>query len=185
MNRVATGSGKERMSAPLRLDQSKLQAARHDLNEGAVTPGAGAWREEIVALLGGALATELVCMLRYRRHYFMANGLASPHVAEEFLAHANEELGHADRIAERIAQLGGEPDFRPDSLAARSLADYDDAADLTAMIKADLAAERVAIEAYRQMIALVADKDPTTRTLLEGILANEEEHAEDLRVLIA
>ncbi|HEY9108538.1 MAG TPA: ferritin-like domain-containing protein [Roseateles sp.] len=165
---------------PLRLDEAALKAARSDLDDGAVTPAYGPWRDDIVALLNGALATELTCVLRYRRHHFMASGLESPSIAGEFLVHANAELGHADRLAERIVQLGGEPDFNPANLLQRSHADYDAVNDLKGMIKSNLIAERVAVETYRQMIKLVADKDSTTRRLLEDILADEEEHADEL-----
>jgi bacterioferritin len=169
---------------PMALDEAALEAARHSLDDGAVTPGYGPWREEIIQLLNDSLATELVCVLRYKRHHFTAHGLASPKIAEEFLVHANEEAAHADRLARRIVQLGGEPDFSPDSLSARH-ADYDDSADLKAMIKANLIAERVAIEAYSQIIALIGDKDSTTRRLLEDILADEQEHADELKDWLA
>ncbi len=167
------------------LDESAIEAARHSLNQGAVTPNSGPWREDIIKLLNDSLATELVCVLRYKRHHFTADGLASPKIADEFLVHANEESGHADRIAQRIVQLGGEPDFSPDSLTKRSHAAYDDSSDLKAMITANLIAERVAIEAYSQMIALVGDKDSTTRRLLEDILSDEQEHAEELKDWLA
>lgn len=166
---------------PLKLDEAGLKAARADLDDGAVTPAYGPWRDDIVGLLNGALATELICVLRYRRHHFMASGLKSPSIAEEFLVHANAELGHADRLAERIVQLGGEPDFNPEGLAGRSHADYDGVNDLKSMIKSNLIAERVACESYRQMIGLIGDKDSTTRRLLEDILADEEEHADELK----
>lgn len=166
--------------APLKLDEAALKAARSDLDDGAVTPAYGPWRDDIVNLLNGALATELTCVLRYRRHHFMATGLESPAIAGEFLVHANAELGHADRLAERIVQLGGEPDFNPAGLLDRSHADYDAVNDLKAMIRSNLVAERVAVETYRQMIKLIADKDSTTRRLLEDILADEEEHADEL-----
>lgn len=164
----------------LKLDDKALERARTKLDEGAVTPSYGPWKEAVIELLNGALATELVCVLRYRRHHFMADGLASPSIAQEFLVHANQELAHADSLARRIVQLGGEPDFAPASLVQRSHADYDESNALQAMIKSNLVAERVACEAYRQMIALVADKDPTTRSLLETILADEEQHADEL-----
>lgn len=167
------------------LDENAIEAARHTLSEGAVTPHAGPWREDIVQLLNGALATELVCVLRYKRHHFTADGLASPKIAEEFMVHANEEAAHADRLAKRIVQLGGEPDFSPDSLTARSHAAYDDASDLKAMIRANLIAERVAIESYSQMISMIGDKDSTTRRLLEDILSAEQEHAEELKDWLA
>ena len=164
----------------LRLDEAALDAAKRSLEKGAVTPSYGPWREDIIALLNGALATEIVCTLRYKRHYFTAKGVASPAIANEFLVHANEETAHADQIAERIVQLGGEPDFAPSTLMDRSHADYDDSADLQAMIRANLIAERVAIEAYGQMIALIGDKDSTTRRMLEQILSQEQEHADEL-----
>ena len=164
----------------LRLDEAALEAAKRSLEKGAVTPSYGPWREDIIALLNGALATEIVCTLRYKRHYFTAKGVASPAIANEFLVHANEETAHADQIAERIVQLGGEPDFAPSTLLDRSHADYDDSADLQAMIRANLIAERVAIEAYGQMITLIGDKDSTTRRMLEQILSQEQEHADEL-----
>ena len=168
----------------LALNADAIQAAKQSIGDGAVTPTYGPWREDIVKLLNDALATELVCVLRYKRHYFTAHGIASPRIAEEFLEHANAEAGHADRIAERIVQLGGEPDFAPDGLSSRSHADYDASSDLHDMIRANLVAERVAVETYRQMIHLIGDKDPTTRRLLEEVLNDEEEHAEDLRDML-
>ncbi|MCY7372030.1 MAG: ferritin-like domain-containing protein [Polaromonas sp.] len=167
-------------SDSLQLDESAIEAARKSLEDGAVTPAYGQHRDAIVKLLNDALATELVCVLRYKRHYFTARGVASPKIAEEFLVHANEESAHADAIAERIVQLGGEPDFSPDSLSGRSHADYDESKDLQAMIRANLVAERIAVETYHQMITLIGDKDPTTRRMLEHILAEEEEHADEL-----
>jgi bacterioferritin len=166
---------------PMRLDEAAIDAARRSLDQGAVTPSYGPWREDVIKLLNDSLATELVCVLRYKRHHFTAEGLASPKIAEEFLVHANEEAGHADRLAQRIVQLGGEPDFSPDTLSGRSHAAYDDSSDLKAMIKANLIAERVAIETYSQIIALIGDKDSTTRRLLEDILADEQEHADELK----
>jgi bacterioferritin len=171
----------DRPHTPLKLDEAGLNAARNDLDDGAVTPAYGPWRDDIINLLNGALATELTCVLRYRRHHFMADGLESPTIAGEFLVHANAELGHADRLAQRIVQLGGEPDFNPAGLLERSHADYDAVNDLKGMIRSNLIAERVAVETYRQMIKLVADKDSTTRRLLEDILADEEEHADELK----
>lgn len=164
----------------MKLDESGLTAARNNLKDGAMTPAYGPWRDDIVSLLNDALATELVCVLRYRRHHFTAEGLDSPKIAEEFMVHANEELGHADRLAERIVQLGGKPDFNPKGLLDRSHADYNDASDLNAMIRSNLVSERVAVESYRQMIELIGAKDSTTRRLLEDILADEEEHADEL-----
>ena len=171
--------------AALQLNLDGLAAARHDLTDGALTPAYGPWRDEIVKLLNGALATELVCVLRYRRHHYTADGLASPAIAQEFLVHANEELAHADRLAQRIVQLGGEPDFNPEGLLARGHADYDESKDLTAMIRANLVAERIAVESYRQMIAMLTDKDSTTRRMLEDILADEEKHADELKDWLA
>lgn len=169
----------------LMLDESAIEAARHSLDHGAVTPDFGPWREDIIQLLNESLATELVCVLRYKRHHFTAAGLASPKIADEFLVHANQESAHGDRIAQRIVQLGGEPDFSPDTLTRRSHAAYDESPDLKDMIRANLIAERIAIEAYTQMIALIGDKDSTTRRLLEDILSDEQEHAEDLKDWLA
>ena len=165
---------------PLKLDQGALDAAKNNLQEGAITPAYGPWRDDIVKLLNDSLATELVCIMRYKRHHFTAKGLASPAIAEEFLVHANEETEHADMIAERIVQLGGEPDYNPASLLERSHADYDESRDLKSMIRANLVAERVAIEAYTQMVRLIGDKDSTTRRIVEHILSQEQEHAEEL-----
>ena len=165
----------------LTLDQSAIDAAARSLDDGAVTPSYGPYRDDIVKLLNDALATELVCVLRYKRHYFTATGAASPAIADEFLVHANEESAHADKLAERIVQLGGEPDFNPSSLLDRSHADYDASLDLQAMVRANLIAERIAIESYRQMIVLIGDKDPSTRRMLEEILTDEEEHADELK----
>jgi bacterioferritin len=170
---------------PMVLNEAAIDAARRSLDQGAVTPNYGPWRKDIIKLLNDSLATELVCVLRYKRHHFTADGLASPKIAQEFLVHANEESAHADRLAQRIVQLGGEPDFSPDSLTKRSHAAYDDSPDLKAMIKADLIAERVAIEAYSQMIALIGDKDSSTRRLVEDILSDEQEHAEELKGWLA
>ena len=172
---------KSNASSEMTLDQTALDAVRSSLDQGAITPAYGPHRDAIIKLLNDALATELVCVLRYKRHHFMASGASSPKIAEEFMVHANEEAGHADRIAERIVQLGGEPDFSPSTLLQRSHADYNDSNDLKTMIRANLIAERIAIESYRQMIALLADKDPTTRRMLEDILAVEEEHADELK----
>ncbi len=167
------------------LDLDALEAVRQGVSAQNAAEDPSPWRHDIVALLNGALATELVCALRYRRHHFTADGLSSPKIAEEFLVHANEELAHADRLARRIVQLGGKPDFAPDSLLARSHAAYDESLDLKAMIHANLVAERVAIESYSQMIALMRAKDPATRRLLEDILSDEQEHAEELKSWLA
>lgn len=158
--------------------------ARQHIEEGAVTLGYSADREEVIRLLNEALATELVCVLRYKRHYFMAKGIHSDSVKAEFLEHANEEMAHADRIAKRITELGGEPDFSPDGLSLRSHAEYVEGDTLYEMIREDLIAERVAIESYREMIIYLGDNDPTTSCMLKEILAAEEEHAEDLASLV-
>ena len=158
--------------------------ARKHIEEGAVTAGYAADRKTVLRLLSEALATEIVCVLRYRRHYFMARGIHSKGIAEEFLTHSNEELGHADQIAERIVQLGGEPDFAPDSLTGRSHAEYVAGKTLVGMIKEDLVAERIAIDSYRGMIEYIGDQDPTTSEMLKGILAIEEEHADELADLL-
>ena len=158
--------------------------ARQHIEQGAVTSGYGADRKAVIKLLNEALATELVCVLRYKRHYFMATGIHAVSVASEFLEHATEEMLHADRIAGRIIQLRGEPNFSPDGLAARSHAEYAEGGTLKQMIKENLVAERIAIESYREMIGYLGDQDTTTRRMLEEILASEEEHAEDLSSLL-
>jgi len=158
--------------------------ARQQIDRGPVTESYGADVAVVVKLLNEALATEIICTLRYRRHYFMAKGIHAESVAPEFLEHAKEEQEHADRIAERIVQLGGEPDFSPEGLATRSHAEYVEGHSLVDMIKEDLVAERIAIESYLEMIAYLEGRDPTTRRLLEEILANEEEHADDLNSLL-
>lgn len=168
----------------LKLNEDAIEAAKRSLDEGAVTPSYGPWRDQIVKLLNDALATELVCVLRYKRHHFTAKGMNSPAIADEFLVHANEETAHSEKLAERIVQLGGEPDFSPATLLQRSHADYDESKDLKAMVRANLVAERVAVETYRQMIDLIGDKDPTTRRLLEDVLRDEEEHADELADLL-
>jgi bacterioferritin len=159
--------------------------ARRDIDAGAVTAGYQVDRGEVLALLNQALATELVCMLRYRRHHFMARGIHAGAIAGEFLVHAQQEQDHADRIAARIVQLGGEPDFAPDTLLARSHAEYVAADTLVDMVREDLIAERIAIDSYREMAQYVGDRDSTTRRLLEDILAVEEEHADELSDFLA
>lgn len=158
--------------------------ARQKIEDGAVTQAYAADREEVLKLLNEALATELVCVLRYRRHHFMAKGMNAEPIAAEFLVHAGEELGHADSIASRIVQLGGEPDFDPDHLSGRSHAEYVPSNSLKDMIKENLVAERIAIDSYGAMIRYIGDKDITSRRLLEGILAVEEEHADELADLL-
>jgi len=160
------------------------ERARRHLENGAVTEGYAADRETVIKLLNEALATEIVCVLRYRRHYFMASGINAESVAAEFLQHANEEQGHADQIAGRIVQLGGAPNFNPEGLLSRSHAEYVEGEDLIDMIKEDLVAERIAIDSYREMITYFGNDDPTTRRLMEEILAVEEEHADDLVSLL-
>ncbi|MES2535879.1 MAG: ferritin-like domain-containing protein [Pseudomonadota bacterium] len=160
--------------------QTLRNRARQHIEDGPVTSAYAADRDTVLKLLNEALATEIVCVLRYRRHHFMARGIHSHGVSEEFLAHSNEEQGHADMIAERIVQLGGEPNFSPDGLSSRSHAEYVNAGSLGEMIKENLVAERVAIESYSEMIRYLGDKDPTSRRMLEQILAVEEEHAEEL-----
>jgi bacterioferritin len=160
------------------------ERARQHIENGAVTEGYSADRETVVKLLNEALATELVCVLRYRRHYFMASGINAESVAAEFLQHSNEEQAHADQIAQRIVQLKGEPNFNPVGLLTRSHAEYVEGETLIDMIREDLVAERIAIDSYREMISYFANDDPTSRRMLEGILAMEEEHAEDLVSLL-
>jgi bacterioferritin len=167
------------------FDIAEIRRAAANLEDGAVTEGDAADREAVVAMLNAALATELLCVLRYKRHYFTVSGPNTGHIKAEFLEHAQQEQDHADRIAERIVQLNGSPNFNPATLTQRSHAEYDDSDDVQAMIRADLIAERVAIESYRQMIQAIGDKDPTTKNMLIDILATEEEHADDMRDLLA
>ena len=156
------------------------ERARQHIERGAVTEGYSADRETVIKVLNESLATEIVCVLRYKRHYFMASGIHAESVAAEFLQHANEEQGHADQIAQRIVQLGGEPNFNPEGLLSRSHAEYVEGDTLLDMIKEDLVAERIAIDSYREIIQYLGNDDPTTRRMMEGILAMEEEHADDL-----
>ena len=159
--------------------------ARAHIEKGAVTDGYRAKRDTVLKILNEALATEIVCVLRYKRHYFMASGIASQSVAAEFLEHANEEQGHADQISQRIVQLGGAPNLSPDGMLTRSHSEYVEGENLLDMIKEDLVAERIAIDSYREMINYLGTDDPTTRRMLEEVLAKEEEHAEDLATLLA
>jgi bacterioferritin len=161
------------------------ERARQHIEQGAITPGYTADRDTVIKLLNEALATEIVCTLRYKRHYYMASGIHAEGVAAEFLEHATEEQAHADQIAERIVQLGGAPDFAPDTLTTRSHAEYVEGATLKDMIKEDLVAERIAIDSYREIITYLGERDPTSRRLMEEILAKEEEHADDLSTLLA
>ncbi|HKD67333.1 MAG TPA: ferritin-like domain-containing protein [Candidatus Binataceae bacterium] len=160
------------------------ERARKDMEQGAVTDNYQADRAAVVKVLNDVLATELVCVLRYRRHYYMAYGINSEAVKEEFLQHANQEQEHADWIATRITQLNGEPNFNPEGLASRSHSDYAEGRDLVSMMKEDLVAERIAIESYAEIVRWLGDKDPTTRRLMEDILKTEEEHAEDMKTLL-
>jgi bacterioferritin len=162
-------------------DVQTLRArAREEIEKGPITAAYSADVDRVIAVLNEALATEIVCTLRYKQHYFTATGLHAEPVAAEFLQHAREEQDHADRIAARIAQLGGAPDFNPETLTARSHAEYRTADALIEMIREDLVAERIAIASYTEIIGWLGDKDPTTRRLIESVLENEEEHADDL-----
>lgn len=181
-------SKEDEMPAPSTTNISDIQAirtrARRHIDEGAVTEDYRADRETVLRLLNEALATEIVCSLRYKRHYYTAKGLTSASIAQEFLEHAHEEEMHADKFAERITQLGGEPDFSPDTLTQRSHAEYVEGKTIVEMIKEDLVAERIAIESYKEIIDYLGTADPTTRRLFEQVLAVEEEHAEELHTLI-
>ena len=163
------------------LNAQAIEAASRDLALGSVTPHQAACRQDVVKLLNDALATELVCVLRYKRHHFTAAGQASAKIAQEFMVHARQEALHADRLARRIVQLNGSPDFSPESLARRSHAPYDASLQLNDMIRINLMAERVAIECYSQMIDLIGAQDVTTRRLLEDILSEEQAHADELK----
>jgi bacterioferritin len=172
--------------SPFLTDVKTLrERARKHIEQGAITPGYKADRDAVVKMLNEALATEIVCVLRYKRHYYMASGINAQSVAAEFLQHANEEQVHADEIAQRIVQLGGEPNLEPDGLSSRSHSEYVEGDGLIDMIKEDLIAERIAIDSYREMVNYLGHNDSTTRRMLEGILAMEEEHAEDLSTLLA
>jgi bacterioferritin len=164
--------------------QTLRARARQHIEQGAVTQGYSADRDTVIRLLQEALATEIICVLRYKRHYFMASGINAQSVAQEFLQHATEEQMHADQIAQRIVQLGGAPNFSPEGLSTRSHSEYIEGESLLDMIKEDLVAERIAIDSYREMIRYFGNDDPTTRRLMETILAVEEEHAEDLVSLL-
>ncbi len=172
-------------SQPFVTDIKALRdRARKHIEQGAITDGYRADRETVIKICNEALATEIVCVLRYKRHYFMADGINADSVAAEFLEHAGEEQAHADRIAERIVQLGGEPNLSPKGLADRSHSEYVEGTTLTDMIKEDLIAERIAIDSYKEIVAYLGDKDSTTRRMFEEILAVEEEHADDLVSLL-
>lgn len=179
-NDIRGGNG-----APFLSDVKTLrERARQNMGEGAVTSNYGADPKVVVEVLNAALATEIVCVLRYKRHYFMAQGIASESVKAEFAEHATQEQEHADRLAERIVQLGGEPDLDPDTLTKRSHSEYKPGDSLLDMLHEDLVAERVAVESYREIAEWLRGKDPTSKRLMEDILAVEEEHAEDIQSLL-
>jgi bacterioferritin len=172
--------------AQFAADVKKIrERARQHIEAGAVTEGYKADREQVTRVLNDVLATEIVCVLRYKRHYYMAQGISSDSVKGEFLQHANEEQQHADWVAERITQIGGEPNFNPEGLATRSHSEYKPGESLTDMIKEDLIAERIAIESYSEIVRWLGNDDPTTRVLIEQILKMEEEHANDMSDLLA
>jgi bacterioferritin len=179
-------TGKEIQVAGFLTDISKLRAnARAEIEKGPITDSYGADRERVISVLNEVLATELVCVLRYKRHYYMADGINSQSVAEEFLEHAKEEQGHADRVAARIVQLQGAPDFNPATLVERSHSEYAPGTDLVDMIREDLIAERVAVASYQEIVRWLGEGDPTSRRMMEDLLAVEEEHAEDMASLLA
>lgn len=183
-NRSQTQDKPNAGKSPL-TDTATLRAnARRNIEDGAVTSTYHADKEVVIRLLNEALATEWVCVLRYYRHYFMASGMLADSVKAEFLEHAQQEQEHANKIAERIVQLGGEPDLNPDTLTSRAHAEYKEGQDLRDMVKEDLIAERVAIDSYREMINYIGDKDTTTKRILESILAQEEEHADEFSDLL-
>lgn len=176
----------ERMKQPFKTDLALIRKrAREKMGEGAVTGAYLADREQVISVLNEVLATEIVCVLRYKNHYFMASGIHAQPVAAEFLQHANEEQTHADWVAQRITQLGGVPNFNPEGLATRSHAAYAEGDTLISMIQEDLVAERIAIETYSEIIRWLGNDDSTTRRMIEDILKMEEEHADDLANLLA
>jgi bacterioferritin len=183
MNANAKDIGKDKNSFLSDITEIRRRARQH-IEEGAVTDAYKGDRKVVLRVLNEALATEIVCVLRYKRHHFMAKGIHSQAVAEEFLEHAAEEQEHADLIAERITQLDGEPNFNPDGLLTRSHSEYVEGETLTEMIREDLIAERIAVESYSEIIRYLADNDPTSRRLMEEILAKEEEHAEEMKTLL-
>lgn len=186
MNAITPLEGETRVVQPFLSDVKTIrERARQHMERGAVTPGYDADLKTVLRLLNEALATELVCVLRYKRHYAVAQGILAEAIKQEFLVHAKEEEGHADQIAERIVQLGGDPNFDPDGLAMRAHSQYGPSDELEHMLEEDLLAERVAVESYREMIQFLQNADSTTRRMLEGILAKEEEHAEELSSMLA
>ncbi len=179
------GSQGQAIHRPFLADMQEIQRrARQHIEEGAVTPGYGADRDTVLQVLNQILATEIVCTLRYKRHYFMASGINSEAIATEFNEHAQDEQQHTDWVARRIVQLDGEPNFSPQGLHTRSHVEYMPGTDLTDMIQENLIAERVAIDTYRAFIEYLKDDDPTTRRIMEKILEMEEEHAEDMAGLL-
>ncbi len=184
MSKSSSGQSAAHGSFVMDVQKIREQARKH-ISDGPVTETYGADRQTVLKLLNDALATEIVCVLRYKRHYFMAKGINSESVATEFLEHANEEQGHADTLAARIVQLGGEPDLAPDHLKTRAHSEYKEGENLTDMIRENLVAERIAIDTYREIIRYLGDNDVTTRRIFEEILAVEEEHADDMADLLA
>jgi bacterioferritin len=179
-----TAESKEK-PGPFMTDVQELRRrARAHMEQGAVTASYRADREVVIRILNEVLATEIVCVLRYKRHYYMATGIHAQGVAEEFLEHANEEQEHADIVAERITQLGGEPNFNPEGLATRSHSQYIEGQSLLDMVREDLIAERIAVQSYNEIIRYLGDDDPTTRVAMERILGKEEEHADDMKKLL-
>jgi bacterioferritin len=173
------------MKQPFKTDIEAIQRrAREQMSDGAVTGAYKADREQVIAVLNEVLATEIVCTLRYRNHHFMAAGINAEPVAAEFLVHANEEQAHADQVSQRITQLGGTPNWSPEGLATRSHAQYVNGESLGQMIRENLVAERIAIETYSEIVRWLGDDDTTTRRLIEGLLAVEEEHADDLKTML-
>ena len=184
-NIMPTKNSQETMEKPFLSDIEELRRrARQHMEMGAVTKGYKADRENVIRILNEVLATELVCVLRYKRHYYMASGIHAQAVAEEFLEHAKEEQSHADIVAERITQLDGEPNFNPEGLAMRSHSQYVEGKSLLDMVREDLVAERIAVESYSEIIRYLGNDDPTTRVAMEQILSKEEEHADDMKTLL-
>jgi bacterioferritin len=182
MNDLSPQSG---AAQPFLSDVKTLrERARQHIEQGAVTRSYGGDSKQAIEILQAVLATEIVCVLRYTQHSIVATGLASESVKAEFAEHAREEQGHAMQVAERINQLGGAPDFNPETLTARSSAEYSTSDDLVAMIRENLVAERIAVEHYRELVRYFGDGDPVTRVMLEGILSKEEEHASDMLDLL-
>jgi bacterioferritin len=183
MKAESHAKGKEKNSFLTDISEIRRRARQH-IEDGAVTDSYKGDRKVVLRVLNEALATEIVCVLRYKRHHYMAKGIHSQAVAEEFLEHAAEEQEHADLIAERITQLDGEPNFNPEGLLTRSHSEYVEGESLVEMIREDLIAERIAVESYSEIIRYLADNDPTSRRMMESILAKEEEHAEEMKTLL-